>query len=122
MAGYKYAFSTTYNLRTRWDRRWELVSVLQRVPGVAPLLSENSARPVVVRLPGRKWARGWAATRKVHTAMGPRWQLHVLRHPHSPGDVLARFSASKLRAWVRKGFVQPCYQLRMPCARPQFVL
>ena len=68
MARYRYGFSTTYNLRAGRDKRWELVSVLQRVPGIAPLLSTNSARPVIVRL-GRSWKRGWAATRKMQTAM-----------------------------------------------------
>ena len=116
MARYRYGFSTTYNLRAGRDKRWELVSVLQRVPGIAPLLSTNSARPVIVRL-GRSWKRGWAATRKVQTAMGPRWQLHVVQHPRSPDDLLATFSASTLRTWVRKGFLQPCYQLRMRDAR-----
>jgi hypothetical protein len=113
MPSYRYCFSTRYNLRVRLDKRWELVSVLQRVPGIAPLVDEQSARPVVVRVRGQ-WLRGWVATRKVHTAMGPRWQLHVLRRLRAHGDVVARFSARKLREWVRKGFMQPCYDLRMP--------
>ena len=117
MPSYRYCFSTRYNLRARLDKRWELVSVLQRVPGISPLLSENSARPVIVRVRG-KWQRGWAATRQV---MGQRWQLHVLRHLRAPGDVLVKLGPRKLRQWVRKGFLQPCYDLRMPLVGAQFV-
>jgi hypothetical protein len=112
MPQYCYEYSTTYNRGVAPGSPRELAAISRRgnvelwCPG-AEWGTDWVTVPVKCRTDGRGWVQGWV---RVQGAIGPGLQrpmLFVHQHRHG-GRVLFKLDASKLRRWVRMGWLEPC--------------
>jgi hypothetical protein len=112
---FSYDSSTTYNLRVGRGTERELAAIYRRAKiGYLWCASwdcewgtEWVTLPVRCRTDGNKgWVQGWARVQSATSGLHrPMLFVHQTRRG---GRVLQQLDASKLRQWVRRGWIEPC--------------